>query len=178
VLLLLAAAGCSSGGGVSEESVIAGDVSALMQLMAGLIAELDPFAAPLTAAASVPGGVPPECTDVSDGNCNVSGTVEQCPTGGTDVNVNFLDCVADLPQVPITIAIDGTLTYSPSQEWPSGTRDIIATTETEDWAYDLTFDRTEIVQVQAHDLIQLTTANCLGNLVTFAAECEIVETPN
>jgi hypothetical protein len=174
LLLLLAAAGCSSGGGVSEQTQIEGDVSQLMELMAALVAGLDPFAAAAPAVVSPGGGG--SCTDVSGGNCNAGGNVEQCPTGGLDVNVVFNNCMATLPQV--AISIDGILTYSPSQDWPSGARDIVATTPDANWAYDMTFDRTESVQVQAHDLIGGTDANCVGNLVTFAAECEIVETPN
>ena len=171
---------CSSSSGNSTLKGIEQDVSALMEVMATVIGTLDPFAAPTPAAKAATTGIP-TCTDVSEGICNGGGGVEECPPVNGDIDVNFLSCVIDVPAIPgqvpepFTISIDGTLTYSPLEVWPSGTRDLVITTMDESWSYDVTFDNTPISQVDVLDLIDGTVADCLGNLETFAADCQLIE---
>jgi len=170
----------SSSSGNSTLNGIEQDVSALMEVMATVIGTLDPFAVPAPVAKTSMTGIP-TCTDVSEGICNGGGSVEECPPVGGDIDVNFLNCTIDIPAIPgqvpepFTISIDGTLTYSPLEVWPSGTRDLIITTMDESWSYDVTFDHSPISQIDVLDLIEGTVADCLGSLETFVADCELIE---
>jgi len=168
----------SSSSGMSTLNSIEQDVGLLMQVMDFLIGELDPFAVPAPFPSVAGGG---SCKDVSEDNCNVSGTVEECTTGGSDIDVVFDACAADVPAIPgvipepFSFEITGTLTYSPLGVWPMGIRDLIYTPQGENWAYRMTFDGTEFVEVGVEDLIDGTQAICDGSLVTFTADCELID---
>jgi hypothetical protein len=181
LVAMLGTLGCSSsssGGG--ELTQIESQVSGALQVMSLLLDALNPFnPAPPAPAAKSSSTTIVDCTDVSQGYCNVSGTVLECTTTGTAIEVDFDACTGSLTGQGGTVdyEIDGLVTYTPDQDWPSGSTDVVVGSDTTgDWAFDMTFDGTDQVQTDVTD-DQGTQADCVGSLETFAADCELVVLP-
>jgi hypothetical protein len=170
-VVLLGAAGCgSSSSGSSELSQIERDVSTLMEVTAFLLNQL-----PLPAPPAETGSFGMTCFEIPDYCMEPKGAISQCEVDGT-YEITFSACTVASADGSVTI--DGMLTYLSMRDWPSGQRDVLVTTTDERWAYDMTFDGTETVVVDVEDLIDGTQADCVGNLETFSADCELVVVQN
>jgi hypothetical protein len=134
LVAMLGTLGCSSsssGGG--ELTQIESQVSGALQVMSLLLDALNPFnPAPPAPAAKSSSTTIVDCTDVSQGYCNVSGTVLECTTTGTAIEVDFDACTGSLTGQGGTVdyEIDGLVTYTPDQDWPSGSTDVVVGSDT------------------------------------------------
>lgn len=182
LVAMLATLGCSSssGGGDAELKQLEDQVSGALQAMSLLLTALNPFnpappaPAPKSNATTIVG-----CTDVSQGYCNVGGTVQECTTVGTAIEIDFAACSGSLTgqQGTIDYEIDGLVSYTPAQDWPSGSTDVLIGSDvTGEWAFDMAFDGTDQVQIGVTD-DQGAQADCVGSLVTYDADCEWVVQP-
>ncbi len=176
-LALLVVPGCSSSGGSSELSEVNAAVTQLLQVLNLALTELNPNPPPVSAArGEAEGGLAEECTpgcaDVTPEQfCNEGGCVGDCSGGSFTLN----QCKTTSPDG--SVEVDGTLNYAPDAQWPSGSRladVIVVAPSSEHWFYDMTFDGTEIVEIEVEDLLNGTLAFCLGNLETLAPGCELL----
>lgn len=167
---ILAATGCSSGGGSSGAlAQVEANASEALQLLAALIDALNPFAAPAPPAIAL--GDDPPCLPVDQGQCNVGGGVEQCRTAGDEIDVRFNACAFD--QFGFVGSIDGILTYDPKQQWPSGSRVVSFTSEDGTFQYAFTLVGNSTVQILITDVKQSAMYDCSGSLVSFVADCAL-----
>jgi hypothetical protein len=175
---VLAAVACSDGSdGSSEIQRIEDNVAELLEIEAIVVRALDPFA-PAPAPPAAPAGrvAQAPCSEVDQAIC--PGAVLECPIGA-DVDIVVTDCVP-LPVLPLPgdVEVNGTLTYSPGESWPSGSSDVVVTNSSDgNWSYVTTFDNDVTVQVDVEGLDDGTRAVCTGNLETYAADCDILEPP-
>jgi len=179
MICLLALAGlpcCSSSGGSSLKNQVESDVDALLGLMAQALGFLNPFPAPAPPSAS-PTGIP-VCQDVdlpAQLSCGAgTGPIQECPPIGEDISVIFNGCTVSTTDG--SVAIDGTVIYSPGQDWPRGDRNVQVFSSDFDWTYDITLSGTDQVMIHVVDNIDGTMADCTGSLETERSDCEIIDT--
>lgn len=177
LVAMLATLGCSSSssGGDAELKQLEGQVSGALQAMSLLLTALNPFspAPPAPAPKSIATTIV-DCVLIDQGYCNISGTVEECTTLGTAIEIDFAACAGSQtgPQGTIDYEIDGVVAYTPDQDWPSGLTDIVIGSDaTGDWAFRMAYDGTDQVQIDVTD-DQGAQADCVGSLETFEADCE------
>ena len=180
---VLAAGGCSDSDDDDTDpiDVLESQISVLLQSIAFLIQQVDPFPAPAPAPAPAPTPGPAfapsglACTDIDpDDELCTTGSVEQCPPGGDDsVEIRFTACAGSAPGVDATVS--GSLFYPPpppEPNWPSGERVVtISGTQVGNLELTLVFDGTENVVIDVTDLSSNVSATCTGSLVSYVADC-------
>lgn len=182
LVTMLAAPGCSSssGGGDDELTQMEAQVSGALQVMSLLLDALNPFnPAPPAPAAKTSSTTIVDCVPVDQGYCNAGGAVLECTTAGEAIEVDFAACSGSLTgqQGTVHFEIDGVVTYTPDQDWPAGSTDVVVGSDTTgDWSFDMTFSGTDQVLVDVTD-DEGTQGDCMGSLETYDADCELVEQP-
>ena len=167
--LALALAGCSSSDsdptGVQLAQIEA-QLAQIMPILATALQDLNPFNIPPSPTPEL--GV--DCIDMS-ASCPDGGTLMRCPDGD-NFDFQFDQCASTIAGIASGL-IDGTLTYTPTDEWPSGA--IVAeinATQLGNNRYALQLDGTTSALVDVTDLDSGFTASCTTMLVEpFATDC-------
>ena len=90
-----------------------------------------------------------------------SGTLEECPNP-PNTDVVFTAC--NYPTLSGSLLIDGTLTYTPTGDWPSGVRMVeVMGTSFGNSQYTIMLDGTSSVTIFFEDLDSGTQATCDGD---------------